>query len=445
MFLYRHRRSPPGVRSRAAGSPDGRRVTDGTVLRQDQPAPDGRLQHAEATPRGPTVRPGSIWRDWRTWAVLAVFLIPLGPLETAHRFTASFVIQEPVPWERVLARDVVVWLSYLLFLPAVLLLANRLRLDCLRNWRRNGIVHLAAAVIFAYLHLIIVSIVTSQTGLAWESLRSVVGVPDAVVGGFADELVYYVWNNFTLSFLSYWVILGVYYASYYYAESREGELRAARLEDSLAAARLHALRSQLNPHFLFNSLNTISVLAMKGQQTAVVDMLARVGELLRYSLDDTRPQEIPLAEELDLLDRYLGIQEIRFGDRLAIRREIAPETLPALVPSMILQPIVENALKHGVSEQAQRACIAIHASRRNGSLCLQVRDSGPGFQPRERDGQARGIGLANTRNRLKQLYGSVQRIEYGQSPDGGATVTISIPFRGFNGEPSTDGVREEHL
>ena len=251
---------------------------------------------------------------------------------------------------------------------------------------------------------------------------------------FVAEFIHYMRTNFTLDFLAYWAVVGIFYGSHYYIESKERAVAAAQLEGMLTAARLDALRSQLNPHFLFNALNTISVLAMKGEQTAVVDMLERVSELLRFSLDDTRPQEISLADELAFLNGYLDIQEIRFADRLTIRREIAADTLAAAVPSMILQPIVENAIKHGVSEQCGAGYIAIHASRDNGTLRLRVSDSGPGFQPASPVHRSKGIGLANTEARLRQLYGADQGIEYGRSTDGGATVTISIPFRQPDGQ-----------
>lgn len=175
---------------------------------------------------------------------------------------------------------------------------------------------------------------------------------------------------------------------------------------------------------------------MKGERDAVVDILARVSELLRFSLDDTRPQEIPLADELNFLDGYLDIQEIRFADRLTIHRDIAADALQAAVPSMILQPIVENAIKHGIAEQCGDGYMAIRATRENGTLRLQVSDSGPGFQVAA-SSRSKGIGLANTEARLRQLYGAAHRIEYGHTADGGASVIISIPFRQISAASAT--------
>src|SRR5262249_51352134 len=143
---------------------------------------------------------------------------------------------------------------------------------------------------------------------------------------------------FTTYFVWYWAIVAVYYAFEYYRETQVQLKRAAQLQKGLMEARLQALRSQLNPHFLFNTLNAITVLSREGEQEAVVDVVARLSNLLRAALDDTRPDTIPLAEELQFIDEYLAIQRVRFGDRLTIRREIAPETLDALVPAMLLQP-----------------------------------------------------------------------------------------------------------
>jgi two-component system LytT family sensor kinase len=368
----------------------------------------------------------SLWQRWDIWGFLIVLMVPLALLDTAHRVIGSSAMGEPVPWERVLARDLAIWLTYLPFVGPVLFFANRFRLDERRSLAQNALLHFVASMTFAYLHLAAVGFLTSQTGLGRESVRTFGPVAASSVM-FLPEFFHYMRTNFTLDFLAYWAIVGIFFAAHYYVQSRERAIAAARLEASLTTARLDALRSQLNPHFLFNTLNTISVLAMKGERDAVIGMLARLSDLLRISLDDSRPQEIPLAKELEFLDGYLEIQSIRFADRLTISRDVSHDTLRAVVPAMILQPIVENAIKHGIGAQCGPAHIAILAARENGMLRLRVSDCGPGFQPTSE--RSHGIGLANTEARLRQIYGPAQRIEYGRVIDGGASVTISIPFR----------------
>ena len=232
--------------------------------------------------------------------------------------------------------------------------------------------------------------------------------------------------NFAINFLTYCAIVGATYGVRLYSEARRRELTAAQLEVSLAAARLEALRAQLNPHFLFNTLNAISVLALKGQHAAVTDTLARLGDLLRVSLDDTRPHQVPLSDEVEFLGGYLEILQLRFGDRMVVNQSIETDTLGALVPCMILQPVVENAIVHGISSRPGEGRIAIGAWRIQDQLVLQVSDNGPGFGASTARGH--GIGLRNTRARLEQIYGPAHQLELIDGAEGGAIVRIAIPF-----------------
>ncbi|MQA29458.1 MAG: hypothetical protein GEU82_06415 [Luteitalea sp.] len=226
----------------------------------------------------------------------------------------------------------------------------------------------------------------------------------------------------------YWAIVGSYYSFHFYHLAKERELAATQLRVTLTESRLRALRAQLNPHFLFNALNAISVLAMHGEQKAVVSTIAQLGELLRVSLDEELPERVPLAAELRFLDGYLDIQRVRFADRLTIDQEIDPGTLRALVPSLILQPLVENAIVHGIAARSGAGRVVIRTTRDNGTLRVSVGDTGPGFawQPERR--LRKGIGLTNTRERLSQLYGSEHRLECGRGSGGGGFVIVSIPF-----------------
>jgi sensor histidine kinase YesM len=229
---------------------------------------------------------------------------------------------------------------------------------------------------------------------------------------------------FAIDLLIYGAIVGLWYATHYARELRQRELAASQLQASLSEARLQALRAQLNPHFLFNTLNAISVLALKGEREPVAHTLSLLSDLLRLSLDTALPQEVPLARELQFVDRYLEIQRVRFPDRLRVERQIDDAALDGLVPSLILQPLVENAVLHGVSLTRGPGEIRIGAACRDGRLVLRVHDTGPGFG----DDPAEGIGLRNTRARLEQLYASTQRLAYGND-DRGAWVSIEVPYR----------------
>jgi sensor histidine kinase YesM len=212
----------------------------------------------------------------------------------------------------------------------------------------------------------------------------------------------------------------------YYRRFHERELRASELEKRLAEARLQALQMQLNPHFLFNTLHAISSL-MHRDIDAADRMIVRLSDLLRSALENVGIQEVQLREELAFLDSYLEIEQTRFGDRLTLRREIDPETLDALVPNLVLQPLMENAIRHGIEPRAQPGLIGLRARRENGMLHLQVFDNGNGIAAPQTFEE--GIGLSNTRARLQQLYGNAQRLELANSPQGGLVVSVRIPWR----------------
>lgn len=214
--------------------------------------------------------------------------------------------------------------------------------------------------------------------------------------------------------------------------ARQSELDAARLGMQLAEARLDSLTSQLQPHFLFNSLQAISTLIHRDPAGADA-MLDRLSEFLRDVLRRDARQEVPLREELAVLENYLDIARQRLGDRLMIEIDVTPEAREGLVPFFLLQPIVENALHHGVAARASGGTVAIHAERSGQVLCVEVTDDGPGLAARDdaprRRGSGEGIGLSNTRERLRQLYGEACRLELAGRPEGGVRVTITLPYR----------------
>jgi LytS/YehU family sensor histidine kinase len=210
----------------------------------------------------------------------------------------------------------------------------------------------------------------------------------------------------------------------FYRKYRERKLRAIELESRLVQAKLQALQMQLNPHFLFNSLHSISALMHKDIDAAD-RMISRLSELLRAALDNTERQEVPLRQELQFLRRYLEIEQIRFGSRLRVEINAAPETLDASVPNLILQPLVENAIRHGIEPHARPGRIRFGARRQADELTLEVHDNGGGLaSPSPLD----GVGLSNTRARLRSLYGEAHILEFCTPPEGGLLVRLILPF-----------------
>jgi len=343
------------------------------------------------------------------YGVLVGCAIVIGLIETTQNYLRAELQSRAFSWPIGLVDALPSWIVLASLVPFVVAVARRARLDR----PRPGVaiaVHLLAALLFALIHESLMAVFAAWR---WDD---------------TGRLGLYFWKMLTgylaLDFVVYWGIVGGYYALDSARELRRREIAASQLKASLSEARLQALRAQLNPHFLFNTLNAISVLAMKGDGARVTHTLSLLSDLLRLTIDGL-PQEVPLAQELELTDRYLEIQRVRFPDRLEIDRDITPDALDALVPSLVLQPLVENAVLHGVARQVEGGRITVRARRIGSDLELQVCDTGPGFAA----GSGReGIGLSNTRARLEQLYGDAQRVTCGNGKPG-ACVSIVLPYR----------------
>jgi sensor histidine kinase YesM len=212
------------------------------------------------------------------------------------------------------------------------------------------------------------------------------------------------------------------------AVAREREQAAARLEASLAETRLAALRDRLNPHFVFNTLNAVTTLALREDHAGVIRTVDALSDLLRATLADRPGHEVPLEEELAFLDRYLEIERLRLGDRVDFVRQIDDSLRGAMVPVMLIQPLVENAVRHGAAVKPGPVRIELEVGQEGNQLVLQVRDTGPGFGPGP-SGNGTGIGLANSRARLAALYGARGTLECGNRQNGGAIVTVRLPLR----------------
>jgi len=314
---------------------------------------------------------------------------------------------EPPSW-RALVWEGGDWLIYALLTPAVFWLARRYPLTKGSIARRVPL-HLAASMVLC---------------AGWAvggTLLSLVLFRQTPYGG---GVVNWFLTSLPFGVAVYFAVLGVEHAVFYFVEARERQTQAARLEAQLADARLGALRMQLQPHFLFNSLNAITVIVRDRDTATATRMLEQLGEMLRRVMRADRPQEVTLADELDFVRQYLGIEQVRFSDRLRPEFAVDPNVLGAAVPEFLLQPLVENAVRHGLAKRVTAALLRIEARREGDELVLAVTDDGPGpVEPAE------GVGLGTTRERLATLYGDRARLELMQTPEGGARVTVQIPYR----------------
>ncbi|HEY0193374.1 MAG TPA: histidine kinase [Kofleriaceae bacterium] len=241
------------------------------------------------------------------------------------------------------------------------------------------------------------------------------------------------WRYSIFDAVFYGGIVAVEHAGRYHRLYLDRRIRASELEAQVSRAQLHALQMQIRPHFLFNALNTISGLVRIDDKAAAVTMLAGLGDLLRMLLRSDGAQEVAVRQELDLIERYLQIEQVRFGDRLAVEVTVDPEVEAAMIPNLILQPLVENAVRHGIRAAAGRVTVAV--SRAGAVLRMEVCDASehePGARPHDRDAERGGIGLANTRARLERLYGAAYRFELAQHASG-ASAVIELPLRGVPG------------
>jgi signal transduction histidine kinase len=309
------------------------------------------------------------------------------------------------------------WYSCALFTPAYFWLARRYPVTG-PHWVRGAAVHLAATQLFVVLkYALYVGI-----GL-WVGYRTVHGSVVAEIGQV-------IFRNIVYENMAFWAVAGVVHAIEFHRAVQEREARAERLRTELVQARLDALTAQLHPHFLFNALNSVSSL-MHHDVAAADVMLARLGDLLRRTLRAGETPEVTLREEFELLADYLAIVGVRFRDRLTVTLDLAPGTEDALVPHFLLQPLVENALEHGIGRRAGAGQVDVRSERVDGTLILSVSDDGAGVPAGSPP--PRGIGLANTRRRLAALHGDRQRLTLASRPTGGLVVRVELPFRAASG------------
>lgn len=318
----------------------------------------------------------------------------------------------PATWTRMVIWNLSNFWLWMLLVPAIARLG---RLGAGRGWRYFCLVHIPAGLTLALGQTL------ARITLFWELCGPRQPAVHTLGQYVRGELV----NNLHLAVLTYWVVLVVLRGLESTRRLREERLRRAELETQLAQSQLQALRTQIQPHFLFNTLNAISALALADPMQAR-KMIARLSDLLRLTLEEHHLQTLPLSRELQFVRHYLEIQRARFRDRLDIHYQVADETLSAEVPTMILQPLVENALHHGLLAKVSHGSLRILAQCEGGQLCLAVEDNGLGLPS---GGVVEGVGLGNTRARLEKLFGAAASLRMQALEGGGTRVELRIPFQ----------------
>jgi signal transduction histidine kinase len=327
-----------------------------------------------------------------------------------------YLLSPEIGWTGALVRSMPQWLVWGLLIPLIT------RSD---RWLGAGLGLRARALLHVPL------------GIAWTIVALAIrfAIRPVLHGGYPPSVIRFMAERFPWDILIYGAIAGLAIAREYAADARRREresaelaLRAARLETGLAEARLHVLGGQLQPHFLFNALNAISAYT-EDEPRRARRLMAQLGELLRASLDHAARPEVTLAEELAFLESYLGIERARFEDRLTVSVQADDEALGALMPAFLLQPLVENAIKHGIVRRTASGRVDVDARREGDRLLLRVRDDGvglPGGWSLERNA---GVGLRNAAERLERLYPDAHRLQVAAAPEGGVVVEVELPFR----------------
>lgn len=343
---------------------------------------------------------------WLAWTAAGLFY-----------FSQDFVLRiyrnDPTPWWKVFSGWMVAIYICAAFTPAILYAGRRWPIEQ-RHWLRRVALHFGFASIFSVLEILIEGPVLVAIG-TFGPMTVSSQLPLLLIYGFHGNII------------RYWLVLGIQSAIRYYWQAQERELRSSELAAQLSGAQLSALKMQLQPHFLFNTLSAIMVLVRQQKGAQAEEMLGKLSDLLRRTLEDVEAQEVPLWREIEFLRLYLGIEQVRFQDRLGVRISDNQAISEALVPHMALQPIVENAVRHGLGQTEGAITIEVKAERKQDSLILTVLDDGPGLGGAAVE-EGRGIGLSNTRARLERLYGPLSSLGVEDRAGGGVAVTVVLPF-----------------
>lgn len=361
----------------------------------------------------------------RLIATWAGSLVLIAVVSTAVGFVFALPMMSAERWREPLLDYLCLWWSWGVMIPVIVAFDRRLPFKGMELGRRVA-AHAAAGAIFTAIYIYIDTAARAATGqLPWNSLD------------FSHMFAKGMFGLYLWSLLIYCVIAGGVQAYRYYQRYVSSELRLERMEKSFSQARLNALRMQLDPHFLFNALNTISS-HVERDPKLTRRMIEHLGDLLRMSLESKGRQEVPLAEEMTFLDHYLAIQKIRFGPQLRLKIDIAPEVRYASVPSLIIQPLVENAIRHGISRRASGGTVTVSAEAIGGNLSIRVLDDGVGLPPGWTLENSPGLGLSVTRERIAGLHpNGDSRFDVRRRAEGGTAVEILLPLQ-MLGEETDD-------
>jgi two-component system LytT family sensor kinase len=350
------------------------------------------------------------------WRLVFIVATILAVLSSALALQFTLALGKPATsWKSLIILNCTYWYVWAIFTPGIVWLSQHFRFER-KGLIRAMLVHLPSVALFSFAHI-------GAMGAARWWLAAAEGRPYFWWLGVKESAL----HNFDWEMMTYWAIAGLSHAVLYYREARDRELRTSQLETRLVEAQMAALRQQLQPHFLFNTLHAISTL-MHRDVEAADRTLMRLSDLLRMTLEHVDQQEITLHAELDFLAKYLEIEQTRFADRLAVRFDIAPETFDTLVPALLLQPLVENAIKHGVSKKSGPGHIDIRARRDHDKLRIEVRDDGLGLSETALTALQKGIGVSTTRARLQHQFGADCRFEFHRL-DEGVAVVVALPWR----------------
>lgn len=338
------------------------------------------------------------------WTAIGVFF-------ATQTYIGAWYSDRPLSWSQAFAVALVAWYLRALLAPGVFWMAHRFRISS-EIWFRNTLVHAAGSITFAIIEQMLFNVfIFHVRSIPRRSLSSI---------------------ELHVNLLTYWALLGVALLIDYYRRNRQHELAASRLNAELATAKLDLLRAQLRPHFLFNALNGISELMYEDVEQADV-MLGHLSDMLRSSLEHTEKREVRLSEEIEFLRRYLEIQRMRFQDRLEFQISTPPDLLSCWVPYLILQPLVENAILHGIASSPSPGRVVVHVIAQDEKMRIEIRDNGPGLPLNT---MKEGLGMQNTRLRLLHTYGTSSNLYLANGPEGGAQVTVELPIRLNDSEES---------